>query len=179
MNIFKVIFTNVLLFRHVWVSECASREVDCILYGMFNVQKKNVKKEKKKTAKNSPLLPDSAVSFEKLSGSTWLPSAETARRSLTPSVFHHHSSVSPTKKRKHRLLNSGLRFFAILKEEIQSCDRLRNTLLWTYALSTLNSQSFDFFLFVFYEDELHLHGKKHKHVEKKCFKISTLPWVFA
>lgn len=39
MIIFKIIFTNVLLFRHVWVSKWVSvlREVDCILYGMFNV----------------------------------------------------------------------------------------------------------------------------------------------
>lgn len=43
MIIFKIIFTNVLLFRHVRVNECVSREVDCILYGMFNVKKKKKK----------------------------------------------------------------------------------------------------------------------------------------
>lgn len=56
MIIFKIIFTNVLLFRHVRVNECVSREVDCILYGMFNVKKK--KKEKLQ----SPLLP-TAICF--------------------------------------------------------------------------------------------------------------------
>ena len=33
-----------------WVSKCVSREVDCTLYGMFNVKKKNQKNNKKKTS---------------------------------------------------------------------------------------------------------------------------------
>lgn len=46
-NIYKC-----LLFRHVRVTELSkrvSREVDCTLYGMFNVKKQNNKKTQAKT----------------------------------------------------------------------------------------------------------------------------------
>lgn len=79
-----------------------------------------------------------------------------------PSVFHHHLSVSPTQKVKPSFTELRLTFlfFAILREEIQSCDRLRNTLLRTFALSTLNSPSFDFSFFLFlWRKKLHLHEK--------------------
>lgn len=101
-----------------WVRECVSREVDCILYGMFNVGKKKL---------NSPLLP-TAVCFYTLS-STVTAICRAAQHSLMPSVFHHHFSVTPTESESIVYWTQAY-VFAILKEEIQSCDRLRNTLLW-------------------------------------------------
>lgn len=63
MIIFKTIFTNVVAVEACvseCVSACVSGDVDCILYGMFNVLKKKKKLK-------SPLLPD----FGQLSGTVW------------------------------------------------------------------------------------------------------------
>lgn len=60
-NIYKC-----LLFRHVRVTELSkrvSREVDCTLYGMFNVKKKTTKKHKLKP----PLLLPAVCFFHMLS----------------------------------------------------------------------------------------------------------------
>lgn len=61
------------------VSECSWREVDCILFGMFNV-------EKKRQRLKSPLLPPG---FHILSSTVWLPAC-----SWAPSVFHHRPTKS-------------------------------------------------------------------------------------
>lgn len=114
------------------VSACSWREVDCILFGMFNV-------EKKQQRPKSPLLPPG---FHKLSNTVWLPPC-----SWAPSVFHHR----PTKSESVIYWTQAhffVCFLAILKEEIQSCDRLRNTLFrtrgqrWQWQPALVHSFSF-------------------------------------
>lgn len=123
MTIFKIIFTNVLLFKHVRANVSASvcrGKVDCILYGMFNVTKKKKKKE--------------------IAGIPFIPSCCLLSRTT--------SSVRLQVKAPFTELR--LTFFAILKEEIQSCDHLRNTLLRIRGvspstLSLLSSHNLDLF----------------------------------
>lgn len=77
-----------------------------------------------------------------------------------PSVFHHHFSVSPTKKVKSSFTELRLTFLFFCHSNGRN-PKLWNTLLRTFALSTLNSPSFDFsfFLFFYEEKKLHLHEK--------------------
>lgn len=93
-------------------------------------------------------------------------------------------------KRKRRFFELRLMFFAILKEEIQSCDRLKNTLLRTRgghellssALPPLSSNLFFFcFFFFFWRMPLKCNITKYENtsMSKKYFKSSYSPWVFA
>lgn len=142
MIIFKIIFTNVLLFKHVWVSECESREVDCILYGMFNVQKK--KRERKKL--KSPLFP---LRFAFLCCPAL---CDCHLQSCT--VQLNAISVPPLlqcqsdDKRRHRLLNSGLRFCHSKRRNPKLWSTQKHTVTDVVRLSTfspLSSRKFDLF----------------------------------
>lgn len=161
------------------MSECLSREVDCILYGMFNVKKKE--EEAKFTFTSScGLLSCTVVRCR--------PQSYTVHSSTisVPPPF----SVSVHLKVKASFTELRLTcwfFFAILKGEIQSCDRLRNTLLKGEGVATtrsrplflLSAQTPRTFFFFLTETPLMCIVTKDENAsmsrKKKCFKNSTSP----